>query len=263
MGQGEASKMPRNAVTREAFLARFKRVPSGLDPDQVYELLQKASARIEQLETHARRSSAPFVIQATLREAAEICGKATEMAEHAYDEIVAAARREADGIRAEAQRGAGNVEQTSQDEGGRLREQARREAQAIVAEARREADELRKTAEEYLKVAETTLEETRRYARQAAGSEPAAKAAPDGSWSVVEPALAAPDNEAPADEGAPTPPAASSNGEIASLTSALERLAPRVHSTERPPPPEARPAAPREDRPAQPGRFEMPRWLEG
>jgi cell division septum initiation protein DivIVA len=258
MEQGQASEAPRGAVSREAFLARFNRVPSGLDPDQVYGLLQKVMGRVEQLEAQAQRASAPAVMRATLHEAAEICGKATELAEHAYEEVVGAAQQEAERIRAEAHAQAEQIVQAGRDQGERLRHEARREGQAIIDEARREAAELHQKAVEYVKLARTMLGEARREAENTAAqpggtSDPV----PAAAWPPSESVDPAHRNGTHAGETVAPSPAPQQEGEVATLASALERLGSQVRRADSTPP------APRDQRGERPGRFELPGWLEG
>ena len=65
----ELQASPGSNVSQESFLGSFSRVPSGLDPTQVYSYFLKLSARIQQLEEQAKRVSAPFILEAAMREA--------------------------------------------------------------------------------------------------------------------------------------------------------------------------------------------------
>jgi F0F1-type ATP synthase membrane subunit b/b' len=138
----------------ERFLSRFGRVPSGLDPSQVYNHFITSMSRIKQLEEQASRISAPFLIERALRDAAEIRTQASQSAERAYNAIVKGAEEEAERLQAQARESAdASVEQTRATVG-----EAQREADQILARARAEADEIRQQAQTALVETEQELE---------------------------------------------------------------------------------------------------------
>lgn len=137
-------------TSQESFLGSFGRVPNGLDPTQVYSYFLKTSARLRQLEEQARQSSAPYVLEAALREATEARTQAAQAAERSYNDIVKAAQQEADRIRAEAEEAASAIREQARAqtagadlEAERIRQQAREEAAQVRRQAleRNEHDE--------------------------------------------------------------------------------------------------------------------------
>ena len=143
MQEQESPAIP-NDASSESFLGSFNRVPSGLDPTQVYSYFLKMSARISQLEEQARRVSAPFLLESAMREAAEVRTQAAQAAERTYNEIVQAAQQETERIRAEAQRQAAQII----EEGRASIAGAQRQAEEIIEQARQEAARIRREAEE-------------------------------------------------------------------------------------------------------------------
>ena len=146
MQQEPETGLSTEGVPQESFLANFTRVPSGLDPSQVYSHVLKLSARIEHLEAQARKTSAPVILESALREAVELRTQASQAAERAYDEIVEGASREADRIKEEAGRRAEEIVA----EARASLEDTRRQADELLAEARAEADRLRRVADEQI-----------------------------------------------------------------------------------------------------------------
>ena len=241
MGQGQTSEDPRQFVTREAFLARFDRVSSGLDPDQVYALFKRAAAHTEQLEEQAKRASPPAIVETTLREAAELCARATELAEQAFERIVAEAKHEAEQIRAVA----------------------RREGEAIVAEARREAAELRRIAAEYVRLAQAMLDETRHYADGVGQPDSGATQPSTLSPSTDQSVGLGGTNATLRAETPSAPQSAPGVTDLASLAAALGSPVSPPAPVEAPPSTGDEPGTlPPDRRPAQPARFEPPAWLE-
>lgn len=138
----------------EGFLSRFDRVPSGLDPGQVYNHFITTMSRIKQLEAQASRVSAPFLIESALRDAAEIRTHASQTAERAYNAIVKGAEEEAERLRDQARESAdASVEQTRATVG-----EAQREADQLLARARAEADQIRQQAQTSIVETEQELE---------------------------------------------------------------------------------------------------------
>jgi cell division septum initiation protein DivIVA len=166
MEQAKAVEAQSKLVTREAFLARFTRVSPGLDPEQVYALFQKVMERVGQVEEQARRASAPFVLEATLREATDICVRATEASERAHTEIVAAAQREGERHTAEVRAWADDVIKLAEQDSERIIGDARRAAEAILADAHAMADQVRAEAFELVREAEAALEQARRLTEE-------------------------------------------------------------------------------------------------
>ena len=64
MQQDHGAPNVSSEMGQESFLGSFNRVPSGLDPTQVYSHFLKMSGRIRQLEEQARQVSAPFLLEA-------------------------------------------------------------------------------------------------------------------------------------------------------------------------------------------------------
>lgn len=164
MEHQQTAESSRPTITREAFLARFSQVASGLDPDQVYALFLKVMARVEQVEQQAKRASAPFVMEATLREAATLCARATEASERAYGEIVQAAEQQAESLLVDARRRTDAIVRAAEDEAAAARARAEQEARAVVEQATREAAELRRSAAEAARMAQSVLDEARSFA---------------------------------------------------------------------------------------------------
>lgn len=179
MAEETAVEARARVITREAFLARFSRISSGLDPDQVYGLFQKVMERVEQVEEQARRASAPFVLEATLREATAICVRATEASEQAHAEIIAAARDEAERLKAEAKEWSDEVRRSAAQEAEGGLAEARRRADALIAEATSMSAEIRQEAASIIREAQEALDQARRLAAEAE-AEAAAREAPSG-----------------------------------------------------------------------------------
>jgi hypothetical protein len=120
-----------NPNSPKAFFARFTRVPSGLDPSQVYVLYVEMWAELRLLKVRASERSAPAVLEVALKEAARIRVDSLEAAQRAYDDAIRAADRDADARRVAT-----------------LRESQRLigEVSASLVEARRQASELRRIA---------------------------------------------------------------------------------------------------------------------
>ena len=138
----------------ERFLSRFDRVPSGLDPGQVYNHFITTMSRIKQLEDQASRVSATFLIESALRDAAEIRTQASQTAERTYNAIVKGAEEEAERLRGQAQEAANaSAEQTRATVG-----EAQREADQVLAQARAEADQIRQQAQTSIVETEQELE---------------------------------------------------------------------------------------------------------
>ena len=139
----------------ERFLNRFDRVPSGLDPSQVYNHFITTISRIKQLEEQASRVSAPFLIESALRDAAEIRTQASQSAERAYNAIVKGAEEEAERLRGQARAAAdASAEQTRATVS-----EAGREADQVLAQARAEADQIRQQAQTSIVETEQELEQ--------------------------------------------------------------------------------------------------------
>ena len=167
MDQERSVEAP-HTITREAFLARFARVPSGLDPDQVFALFTKFMSRVDQVEQQAKRVSAPFVMEVTLHEAATICARATEASERAYQDIVGAAQEEAERVRSTAQRRADEILRSAREELARAQAAAEQEATRILEQAKHEAVEVANMAQAILDEARTFAAESPRYSDQRA-----------------------------------------------------------------------------------------------
>ena len=132
---------------KEAFLGGFTRTPNGLDPTEVYSYFLRLSARVQELEAQAQHTSAPFVLEAALKEAAEVRSQHAAAAERAYNEIVSAAQQEADSLRGTAQRQAGET-----------LDSARIQADEILNRARNHSEEVTRQASEGTEQAEAELE---------------------------------------------------------------------------------------------------------
>ena len=150
MHQDQEPRIQPGDTSQESFLGSFSRVPNGLDPTQVYSYFLRMSAKVRQSEEQARQVSAPFILEAALREATEVRTQAAQAAERAYNEMVRGAQQEGDRIAAEAQqRAQAAVEEARaslaavEQEAERTREQAREEAMRIRRQAleRNEQDE--------------------------------------------------------------------------------------------------------------------------
>jgi hypothetical protein len=91
---------------RARMMNTFRRAPDGLDPDDVYAYIVRLQARIDFLEAHVRDASNPAILDAALRQAADIRRQALEGAERAWSEIVHAADAEVARRRDEASQSA-------------------------------------------------------------------------------------------------------------------------------------------------------------
>lgn len=125
MQQEHEAASQTGGIAQDSFLGSFSRVPNGLDPTQVYSYFLKVQARLRQLEEQAKQSSAPFILEAALREAAEARSQAAQAAERTYNDIVRVAQQEGERARAEGRQDA-----------DRVRAEAQQQAQATLAEAR-------------------------------------------------------------------------------------------------------------------------------
>jgi hypothetical protein len=96
----------RGGTLRTCIMNEFRRASDGLDPDDVYAYIVRLQARIDFLEGHVREVSNAAILDATLRQAAEIRRQALEAAERAWTEIIQAAQEEAARRRDEAARDA-------------------------------------------------------------------------------------------------------------------------------------------------------------
>jgi hypothetical protein len=152
--QDEEAQVPPDDISRESFLGGFGRVPSGLDPTQVYDCFFRMSARIRQLEERAREVSAPFLLEAVLREAAEVRTQSAQAAERTYNEIVQAAQQDGERLRGEAEQQASRMVRAARGE----LDDVRREADALLEQAREEAARIRREAEGWNQQAEQDLE---------------------------------------------------------------------------------------------------------
>ncbi|MCC7106365.1 MAG: hypothetical protein IT307_14580 [Chloroflexi bacterium] len=161
-GQQQGSSMQASgqteAASQEAFLASFTRVPGGLDPTEVYSHFLRLSARLRELEERAQRNSAPFVLEAALREAAEIRSQHAAAAERAYNEVVGAAQQESDRLRGTSQRQADEVLAQARAQADELLSRAHAQADEVVARARSQAEQVEREAAERTEQAETELE---------------------------------------------------------------------------------------------------------
>jgi len=141
-------------TSQESFLGSFDRVPSGLDPTQVYSYFLKMSARLRQLEEQARRVSAPFLLEAALREAADVRTQSAQATERAYNDIMRTAQQEAARLRTEAEQ-----QSTRMLEEARVGQaDAQRRADELLEQARRDAARIRREAGEWTANAEQELE---------------------------------------------------------------------------------------------------------
>jgi hypothetical protein len=152
--QDEEAQVPPDDISPESFLGGFGRVPSGLDPTQVYDCFFRMSARIRQLEERAREVSAPFLLEAALREAAEVRTQSAQAAERTYNEIVQAAQQDGERLRGEAEQQASRMVRAARGE----LDDVRREADALLEQAREEAARIRREAEGWNQQAEQDLE---------------------------------------------------------------------------------------------------------
>jgi hypothetical protein len=141
-------------TSQESFLGSFGRVPSGLDPTQVYSYFLKMSARLRQLEEQARRVSAPFLLEAALREAADVRTQSAQAAERAYNDIVRTAHQEAGRLRNEAEQQAARM----LEEARASLADAQRRADELLQQARRDDARIRREAGEWTTNAELELE---------------------------------------------------------------------------------------------------------
>jgi cell division septum initiation protein DivIVA len=157
-GSGMQGSGQTEAASQEAFLASFTRVPSGLDPTEVYSYFLRLSARLQELEERAQRNSAPFVLEAALREAAEIRSQHAAAAERAYNEVVSAAQQESDRLRGTSQRQADEVVAQARAQADELLSRAQTQADEVVTRARGQAEQLEREAAERTEQAETELE---------------------------------------------------------------------------------------------------------
>ena len=160
----EPGQQPGDA-SQESFLGSFSRVPNGLDPTQVYSYFLKTQARLRQMEEQAKQTSAPFILEAALREAAEARTQAAHAAERTYNDIVRAAQQEAERLRTEARQDAERTRAEAQQQAQAAVEEARgslanveQEAEHIRAEAREEASRIRQQAVERNEQDEQELE---------------------------------------------------------------------------------------------------------
>ena len=80
-------------TSQESFLGSFSRVPSGLDPTEVYSSFLRMSARLRQLEEQAQRVSAPYLLEAAMREASEVRTQSVQAAEHLREKRLSWRRR--------------------------------------------------------------------------------------------------------------------------------------------------------------------------
>jgi hypothetical protein len=147
--QAQAQQNP-----QDSFLGSFDRVPSGLDPTQVYSYFLKVSAQIAQLEERTRQVSAPLVLEAAMREAAEIRTQSAQAAERAYNEIVQAARQESERVRMEAEQNTNTM--LTEARSGLANVQ--RQAEELLESARQQAGRVRQQAWEDNQSAEQELE---------------------------------------------------------------------------------------------------------
>lgn len=99
---------PRSTL-RTRIMTELRRAPNGLDPDDVYAYVVRLQARIDFLERQVRECSNAVLLDATLKQAAEIRRQALEAAERAWTEIVQAACEEAARQREEALRDAARL----------------------------------------------------------------------------------------------------------------------------------------------------------
>lgn len=143
----QGAGQPDSASSQESFLGGFTRVPNGLEPTEVYSYFLRLTARLHELEERARQTSAPFVLEAALREAAEIRSQHAAAAERTYNEMVSAAQQESAGLRGTAQRQADEALY-----------QARAQAEETLSSARAQAEQLEREAAERTEQAEAELE---------------------------------------------------------------------------------------------------------
>jgi F0F1-type ATP synthase membrane subunit b/b' len=140
--------------SQESFLGSFDRVPSGLDPTQVYSYFIRMSARIRQLEEQTKQVSAPFLLEAALRESTEIRTQSAQAAERTYNEVGRAAQEEAARIKREAEQQANEAMQTARASLGDVQ----RQADELINQARQEAEQVRREADTFNEQAEQELE---------------------------------------------------------------------------------------------------------
>lgn len=262
MEQDQTPDASGRTLTREAFLARFDRAASGLDPDQVFALFSRVMARVEQVERRAKRASAPFVMEVTLREAAELCARASEATERAYAEVVRAAEQEAGRRLADAREQSAEIVRAAENEAAAIRARAEEQARARVEQATREAAELRRSAVEAAETAQSMLDEARRITDRTPESPrrdpwvdersvhpPASPTAP-----VIGPGDAWPR----AEPGGPQPiPSRRAADPTDDLPTGDPPLPPERASS-----PAAHPAAGEEARRGSQGPFKLPDWLD-
>ena len=154
MQQQQVEPVRPSDTSQESFLGSFDRVPSGLDPTQVYSYFLKMSARLRQLEEQARRVSAPFLLEAALREAADVRTQSAQATERAYNDIMRTAQQEAARLRTEAEQ-----QSTRMLEEARVGQaDAQRRADELLEQARRDAARIRREAGEWTATAEQELE---------------------------------------------------------------------------------------------------------
>lgn len=255
-------------VSQESFLGSFSRVPSGLDPTQVYSYFLKLSARIQQLEEQAQRVSAPFILEAAMREATEVRTQAAQAAERTYNEVVRVAHEEAERLKREAERQASEII----EEARQTLASAQQQAQETLERARQEAERIRQEAERRNQQIEQELERlcidfsellqrlvdhrraassamaslaqiTSPRAEPAPGPAPAAPATPASEAAPQQPPTAAPSSarlEAPETAGPSEPPSAAAPPETTATEGASEKG--------------------KEDQ-DRPGGFRLPSWL--
>ena len=215
---------------------------SGLDPTQVYSYFIRMSARIRQLEEQTKQVSAPFLLEAALREATEIRTQSAQAAERTYNEVVRAAQDEAAHIKREAEQQANEAMQAARASLGEVQ----RQADELVGQARQEAEQIRREADTCNEQAEQELERLcvdfanflqRMLDRRNAGRDPGGSAGSSPAESVVasfsqESAARAESEPAPPASTAPqswSPPAATNH--IVASTPTREQPGP---ATERP-----------------------------
>lgn len=154
MQQEEEAQVPAQDTSLESFLGGFDRVPMGLDPTQVYSHFLKMSAQLAQLEERAKQVSAPLVLEAALREAADVRTQSAQAAERSYNEIVQAAQKESEQLRADAERQATGM--LGEARSGLA--DVQKQAQELLETARLEASRVQNQVREDNESAEQELE---------------------------------------------------------------------------------------------------------
>jgi hypothetical protein len=146
----------------EPLATGFGQAFSVVEANDVQLSICQLSARIEQLEERAKQVSASFVMEAALRETAELRAHSMRAAERSYNEIVQAAEQEGERICHEAEQRAAEIIEHGHQRAEEIRQQAVERSQSVRQELDRIAQEFNAFLERVRERADHELERLER-----------------------------------------------------------------------------------------------------